>query len=679
MSNEIRFDIEYRTQLFKTGTMERLAKHFLNLIYQVCENPDIKLSNVDILAEEEKQLLIFDYNQTEAEYPRDKTIHELFAEQVERVPDNIAAAGPLKIKHRPYMTYMTYISYRELNQKSDQLAHLLKEKGVLTDNIVGIMVERSVEMIIGIFSILKAGGAYLPIDPEYPENRIRYILSDSGTKILLTRQEIEGLIPPSTLLPFYPSNSSNLAYIIYTSGTTGKPKGVMVRHGSLVNLCYWHNSYYQVTKFDHATLYASVSFDASVWELFPYLIKGALLHIIPDSIKTDIRKLYDYFEKHHITISFLPTQLCELFISKQKDNQSLSLRVLLTGGDKLHNFVKRSYALYNNYGPTENTVVTTACLVEKHWDNIPIGKPVANTNVYILDKENTRLKPVGVAGELCISGVGIARGYLNNPEKTNSKFQITNYKQITKYRSYRSYRSNISRIKIYRTGDLARWLWDANIEFLGRLDSQVKIRGFRIELGEIENRLLMHEKIKEAVVLPIPETTGDKYLCAYIVGRDIDSKELKRYLSQSLPGYMVPTYFVMLDRLPLTARGKIDKTALPDPPWETGREEYAAPRDEIEKKLLEIWYEILGIDPLKVSRSIGINDNFFDLGGHSLKATALVSTIHEKLNIKIPLVEIFKTPTIRSIASVISAADWVKNQKTDDNLDQEQKMEELVI
>jgi fengycin family lipopeptide synthetase D len=428
--------------------------------------------------------------------------------------------------------------------------------------------------------------------------------------------------------------AGNLAYIIYTSGSTGKPKGVMVEHRSLANLCTWHNIYYSVTSWDRATKYAGFGFDASVWEFFPYLVVGASICVVPEEIMLDMRALNCYYEKNGVTIGFLPTQVCEQFM--ELDNRSL--RILLTGGDKLKCYIKRDYRLYNNYGPTENTVVTTSYWVKEKSDNIPIGRPVDNNRIYIFDRNNN-LKPVGVPGELCIGGDGLARGYLNNPELTAGRFS----------KNCRSYGSNRTYIN-YKTGDLARWLYDGHIEFLGRIDQQVKIRGFRIELGEIEARLSGHYSVKEAVVIDRKEN-DETYLCAYIVshqGELVDPAELGSYLSKSLPGYMIPNHFIQVDHIPLAVSGKVDKRSLPAPRFRAGSG-FIAPANDVEIKLAHLWSEVLAVDSDKIS----MDANFFQLGGHSLKATVLVAKMHKELNVKIPLAEIFTHPTPRELARCI--------------------------
>jgi amino acid adenylation domain-containing protein len=454
--------------------------------------------------------------------------------------------------------------------------------------------------------------------------------------------------------------SDSLAYIIYTSGTTGLPKGVMVEHRSLVNLCTWHQRNYRITVSDHATLYAGFGFDASVWELFPYLLKGSCLHIIDIWLLLDMPALNAYYEQCDITISFLPTQVCQQFM--ELDNSSL--RILLTGGDKLQMAASKRYALYNNYGPTENAVVTTAYLVEKGIYNIPIGRPIDNTRVYILERNSLQVQLIGVPGELCISGVGLARGYLNHPGLTAEKFD----QDLWDYQDYHdktiksfcggsrgavfSKRAPLAAGgKIYKTGDLARWLSNGNIEFLGRLDQQVKIRGYRIEPGEIQTQLLRHEKIKDAVVIDKEGEKGDKYLCAYIVKvpgiSDSAAGELKDHLAGKLPDYMIPLYFIELEQIPLTTSGKLDRKALPGPV--INRENYVPPTNETEKTLAEIWQEVLGI------QQPGVNDNFFDMGGDSIKAIQVTARL-KRYGLELKVSDLFLHPTIKESAKCVDAA-----------------------
>ncbi|MCK4258177.1 MAG: amino acid adenylation domain-containing protein, partial [Halanaerobiales bacterium] len=630
-----RLSFTYNTNLFKEETIRRMAKHFVNIVEEVVKNPDAKMQAITMITEEEKSQLLYEFNQTNTEYPKDKVIHHLFIDQVNQTPDKNAIVFENQ-----------QLTYRELNKKSDQLAGLLRDKGVRADQIVGIMVEPGLEMFIGILGILKAGGAYLPIDAQYPVERIEYMVNDSHSNIVLTQNHLkdklefveevisldnEDLYSNDFANIEIVNKSNDLAYVIYTSGSTGKPKGVLIEHKSLVNLTYWHINYYEITSLDCSTKYAGFGFDASVWEIFPYIISGATIHVIAEEMRLDVNKLNAYFEENQITISFLPTQLCEQFMTLKNN----SLRKLLTGGDKLKFYQDTNYQLINNYGPTENTVVTTHYEVDKQYNNIPIGKPIDNTKVYILDKSD-QLQPVGVPGELCISGDGLARGYLNNAELTDKKFVTNPY----------------TGERMYRTGDLTRWYLDGNIEFLGRIDYQVKIRGFRIELGEIENRLLEHEMIRETIVIDKADQNDTKYLCAYIVtDTEISVADLRTYLAKDLPEYMIPSYFISLDKMPLTRNGKVDRKALPTPEGnlELGTE-YVAPQDEAEEKMAKIWSEVLSVE------KVGINDNFFELGGHSLKAIQLTSKVLKEFNVEMPLQEIFKTPTIKELVEYVQQA-----------------------
>lgn len=629
---ELRCHLEYCTKLFKQETAARMIRHFIYMLEQVAEQPKKRLEEISMVLPSEKEELLYGFNDTQAAYTRDKAIHQLFEEQVERTPDQQAVVYQGR-----------QLTYRELNTKANRLARSLQQKGVKDQSIVGIMAEGSLEMIIGILAVLKAGGAYLPIDSKYPKDRIDYMLQDSGSKLLLTDfQPEEKLGGEAELLLLKEAslyqgdgnnleaanNPSGLAYVIYTSGSTGKPKGVMIEQGSLVNMCQWNAGYYGITATDGITKYAGFGFDASVWEIFPTLISGAVLHIIPEAIKLDLEKLNDYYNDNGITISFLPTQIAEQFM--KLDNHSL--RYLQAAGDKLRSYQEKPYKVVNNYGPTENTVVATCFVIDKLYDNIPIGKPTANTQLYILDRFN-RLQPVGVPGELCIGGVGLARGYLNNAALTAEKFIASPFAEGQ---------------RLYKTGDLARWLPDGNLEFLGRIDQQVKIRGYRVELGEIENSLLKLEGVREAVVLDKGDA-GSKYLCAYLVSEvEHGSKWLREELKKSLPDYMIPAYFVALPEIPMNQNGKIDRKALPAPydAVETG-EEFVAAATETEQKLLDIWQEVLGVE------GIGANHNFFELGGHSLKAIRLVSMIQKELLAEVSVGEVFNNPTVRELGAYI--------------------------
>ncbi|MCY9289365.1 lichenysin non-ribosomal peptide synthetase LicA [Bacillus haynesii] len=632
------FEMEYNTALFKRESIERWSRYWVNLLEAVAENPDARLSELSLLNEAEKRRIVYEWNDTVLDVPQDKTVHELFEAQVLRTPERGAA-----------VYNGVQWTYKELNARANRLARLLIEKGARPEQRIGIMVKPSLEMAAGVLAILKAGAAYVPIDPGYPAERIGYVLKDSGAELLLTQTNIavpeefsgETLLLDSILSeeitnddevnPQADTQPNNLAYLIYTSGTTGQPKGVMVEHQSLVNLCCWHNDAFAVTEQDKSAKYAGFGFDASVWEMFPYWIAGAELHIIDESIRMDITRLNQYFEENGITITFLPTQLCEQFM--ELDNQSL--RVLLTGGDKLKRIEKRNYTLVNNYGPTENTVVATSTAIDPDEGMLSIGKPIANTRAYVLG-QNNEVQPVGVAGELCIAGRGLARGYLNKPEETVKRFTEDPF---------------VPGERMYRTGDAVKWLEDGRLEYIGRIDQQVKIRGFRIELSEIEVQLARLSEVQEAVVTDIEDAYGNKALCGYVVADEqLDTEIIARKLAQTLPDYMVPAFWVQLDELPVTANGKVDRRALPQPDVDAQAAEYKAPRTETEQLLADIWQEVLGLD------RIGITDNFFALGGDSIKGIQMASRL-QQYGWKLEMKDLFQHPTIGELCVYVQTAD----------------------
>ncbi|MDQ1354923.1 MAG: hypothetical protein QG657_5232, partial [Acidobacteriota bacterium] len=678
---KLMFTFEYSTKLFREETINRFITYFKNIVSGLIENKERRISDFEIITAEEKRQILFDFNDTGADYPKDKTIHQLFVEQALKTPDRVAIISHGRIRTKgeeekrrreeekneedPFGRINTFggvhISYRELNEQSGRLAGMLIEKGVLADNIVAIMMERCVEMVIGILGILKSGGAYLPIDPDYPQERIDYMLKDSGAQLTVTNDVFSSSFPTSYLPNFLTSHPFSLAYVIYTSGSTGKPKGVMVEHSPVVNLLFAMQHEYPLEVSDTYLLKTSYVIDVSVTELFGWYMGGSRAAVLEKEGHKDPRVIVNSIERNRVThINFVPSMFnafIEQLTGENKRRISSLKYIFLAGEALLPELVEKfgnsntGITLENIYGPTESTVYASKYSLSA-WNgigSIPIGKPLPNIELYILNKDNY-LHPVGVGGELCISGFGLARGYLNRPELTCEKF--------IKYRTNRTNRTYIN----YKTGDLARWLPDGNIEFMGRIDHQVKIRGFRIELGEIESRLMKYPGIKESVVLMQEEGRGDKYLCAYIVpNRELVISELREFLSMELPEYMIPSYFVQLEKIPLTPNGKVDRRALPKPGLKAS-ESYTAPRDEIETKLVDIWSDVLGGDALHASQlqtSIGIDDNFFHLGGHSLKTTILASRIEKTFNVKIPLSEIFKNPRIRKLSGYIKdAVQW---------------------
>jgi len=668
------FTLEYCTKIFSHEAMERYSGYFKKIIAEVLaqRKDDPRLWQIEIIPEEEKQRVLRDFNDTGVEYPVNKTIHRLYEEQVEKTPDRVALVGYPGLKYRTYMTYMTYISYRELNEQSNLLAGWLIEKGVLPDTIVGIMMERTVEMIIGILGILKAGGAYLPIDPGYPQDRVDYMLKDSSMKIVLTGQEITGLfspqafeicpkgatIHPSTLLPFYPSSSTNLAYVIYTSGSTGKPKGVMITHRNVVNFIQGMSRDIPFLPGKTILTVTTISFDIFVLETLLPLTRGMEILLASEREQIDPDALAETMLKNCVRMAqFTPSRL-KMVLSHREGFAGLRyVSELLVGGEAfpidLFTEIKTLYPgrIFNMFGPTETTVWSTFKELTAAA-NITIGGPVANTRVYILDAVGA-IQPLGVVGDLYIGGDGVTRGYLNRPELTAEKF-VSLF-----YRSNRSYKSYFSKI-IYKTGDLARWLSNGEIEFLGRSDHQIKIRGFRIELGEIENQLLMCPGIDAAAVID-RDRDGKKHLCAYFVSKQKPGiSELKSILVKTLPDYMIPSYFIQVEKIPLMLSGKIDRKALESYDMDMKvREEYTAPRDEIEQQIAELWKEVLNLE------KVGVNENFFDLGGTSLDILRLGMKLKEVFNEKESVVQMFRYPTIISFAEYLGRKRAGKESEND--------------
>ncbi len=633
----VRMSIEYNSDIYSREMIVRLRDHFIQLVRSIGVEPEKPLSELEYLSEKERVQLLHEFNDTQRGYASDSTLTELFEKQVSEGPERIA----LVFEEKAY-------SYGELNEKANRLGHYLRSRGVGVDDRVGILLGRSAWQVISILGVLKSGGAYVPLDMEYPQDRIGYMLEDSGCKVVIDEREIEKFqleeheYEPGN--PVLVNSPGDLAYVIYTSGSTGRPKGVMIEHKSVVNLCCWHNANFSVTENDRATLYAGAAFDASVWELFPYLIAGASLYIVPADMRLITHEMASWYENNKITISFLPTQIAEQFL--YTDNSSL--RCLLTGGDKLDSFLRKPYKVVNNYGPTECTVVATSYFVHDQQVSIPIGSPIFNTQIYIVNDKKD-LAPIGVIGEICIGGDSLARGYLNQPELTAQKFIANPFRKGE---------------RMYRTGDLGRWLADGNIEFIGRKDDQVKIRGIRIELGEIENALHSHEDINDAVVMIKINGNNEKELVAYIVCHPgLDLTGLRNWLTRLLPAYMIPSRYIQLTELPLTPNGKIDKRALPEPErlGLTSGVEYVAPRNEVEEKLAEIWKEILGLE------KIGVNDDFFHIGGHSLNTTRLSHQIQKELDVKLSVQELFMNPTIESQAQAIIKLNWLKSNVEMDN------------
>jgi amino acid adenylation domain-containing protein len=647
---QINGSLSYSTDLFEAATIRRMLSHFTNLLEHVVEDAEVSVEELGLLSEEERQRLLFEWNETEADYDAGRCVHELVEEQAAREPGRVALVFGGQV-----------LKYSELNEQANRVAHRLRALGVGPESRVAVLMERSSRAVTALLGVLKAGGAYVPIDPQYPSERISFVLGDAQVTVLLSEEQLsrqlnataditvlnldtewDSLSDQSVENLSTQTVSDNLAYVIYTSGSTGLPKGVAVSHQSLVNLLTWHRRAYHVTRSDRATQLAGPAFDASVWELWPYLAAGASVHIPDDETRLSAAGLLRWLARHGVTLSFLPTPLAEAVVEAEAPG-GLALRALLTGGDRLQRAPRGGlgYAVVNHYGPTESTVVATAGLVESGPGGPappPIGRPIANTQVYLLDRRGQPV-PVGVRGELYIGGVGLARGYINRPDLTAEKFVPNPF-------------AREAGARLYRTGDMCRYLPDGNIDYLGRGDEQVKIRGFRIELGEIESVLSQHDVIRECVVIAGEGAAGDKRLVAYVVakpGAGVEAEGLRQFMAGRLPTYMIPSAFVALEQIPLTPNGKVDRRALPAPDLSDLRPERAfiGPRDLLELRLTQLWEELLGVRP------IGVKDNFFELGGHSLLAVRLMSRIHQTFGRELPLSTLFQNATVESFAGVL--------------------------
>ncbi|MCU0286097.1 MAG: amino acid adenylation domain-containing protein, partial [Acidobacteria bacterium] len=605
----LHFVLEYSTTLFKEETIARFIGYFKEVISRVLKDMAVKIAEIEIITAEEKKQVLYDFNQTDTGYPQDKTIPQLFSEQAAQSPDHIAVIGPSLLTAQPGILHVTYVTYRELDALSNRLSHHLKEK-ISTDNtVIGIMTERSVEMIGGILGILKAGAAYLPIDPDYPQERIEYMLKDSGASILIKINKFEAR---STKFETNPNvqnskdqnknadipiildfgnldfefvsdfgfrisnfNSSNFAYVIYTSGSTGKPKGVMVEHRSVVNLIHTRAYRFKTGTPERVLLAASICFDASIEQIFAALFFGNVCVVAAKETLLEKELLDRFLKRHAVTyLSVVPSILAVI----SEDNNIL--KEITVGGEPCPVPLARQWSkrciFYNEYGPTETTVTALEKKITAGEENtwrLPLGKPIPNVRIFILDAA-LKVVPLMVTGELFIEGAGVARGYLNNPELTAEKFNQDlldkNDDEDRKNKSFfRGLRGAVFSKKaplIYKTGDLARWLTGGDIEFLGRVDHQVKIRGYRIELEEIQNLIVTHHAIREAVVLCLENLPGDKYIAAYFVAhKTLSRAELAYFLAGQLPDYMMPAYFIQVDRIPITANGKVDRSALPQP------------------------------------------------------------------------------------------------------------------
>ncbi|AFZ11267.1 amino acid adenylation domain protein [Crinalium epipsammum PCC 9333] len=650
--SELLLKIAYDTRRFDAATITRMLGHIQTLLEGIAVNPHQCLDKLPLLTDAERHQLLIEWNATETDYPK-ICIHQLFEAQVEKTPNAVAAVFEDQ-----------QLTYQELNIRANQVANYLQSLGVQPDSLVAICVERSLEMLVALLGILKSGAAYLPLDPAYPQERLAFMLEDAQVSVLLTQQDIvetldakslrkshiklvcidrdwEMIFQSSQQQPMSQVNSNNLAYVIYTSGSTGKPKGVQICHASAVNfLCSMHQQL-EINETDVLLAVTSLSFDIAGLELFLPVTSGSCVVIASREVAIDGNKLIAKIHESSATImQATPATWRMLLTAGWQGNQKLKI---LCGGEALpqqlaNELLNKSACLWNLYGPTETTIWSTIYQVKEPNNLVFIGRPIANTQIYLLDR-NLQPVPVGVAGELYIGGAGLSRGYLNRPELTTERFIANPF---------------IEGNSIYQTGDLARYLPDGNIEYFGRIDDQVKVRGFRIELGEIEAIISQYPLVQQAVIVAKEDNSGDKYLAAYIIPHvaspeNTISSELRNWLQDKLPSYMIPSSFVVLEKLPLTPNGKIDRKALPAPDnaiSELGRG-LVTPRTQTEEIVSSIWAQILGL------KQVGIYDNFFELGGHSLIATKVISRLREAFQIEIPLSWLFESPTVAALTQRI--------------------------
>ena len=657
MGGEALIDCDYNTDLFKHETIERWLGHFQTLLQAVINDPQQNLRELPLLSPAQRQQLLVDWNNTKTDYPQDQCIHQLFEAQVERTPDAIAVVFENQ-----------QLTYRELNHRANQLAHYLQTLGVGPEVLVGISVERSLEMIVGLLAILKAGGAYLPLDPDYPTERLQFMLEDSQVPFLITQRSLLEKLPHSqaTLICLddvqddvsqYSQDNlqngltvSNLANVIYTSGSTGKPKGVMVEHRGLVNLAIAQIQTFAVHNNSRVLQFASFSFDACISEILMTFGSGATLYLASKDSLLPGQPLIESLQKNGITHVTLPPSALAVL---PKEPLPI-LQTLIVAGEACSLDLVKQWSVgrnfFNAYGPTEASVCASIGQCYKDDLKVTIGKAIANTQIYILDS-HLQPVPIGVIGELHIGGVGLARGYLNRPELTAEKFITNPFAPLDPPLTPLD-KGGEQSSKLYKTGDSARYLPDGNIEYLGRIDNQVKIRGFRIELGEIEAVLLSHPQVREAVVLVNEsDRPEDRALAVYVVINDpaFTTQSLREFVKQQLPDYMVPAYWLILESLPLTSNGKIDRRALPLPNPELHRSvDYVPPDNPTQEAIAAIFGQVLKLE------KVGIYDNFFEMGGNSLQATQVISRLRESFSLELPLRRLFEQPTVADLALAVT-------------------------
>ena len=645
--------VVYNADIYDAETIERMMRHFRMLLEAVAVDANRRIDDIVLLNPDEEHQQLVAWNSTGAAYPEDKTIHQLFAEQVRRTPHHTAVVDG-----------DTPLTYHELDERANQLAHHLRARGVAPETLVALCLDRSAEMIVALLAVLKAGGAYVPLDPAYPEVRLRFMVEDSGVAHLITTQALVNRVPvkvASTILldaddesisaqPATPPSDDtaphDLAYVIYTSGSTGKPKGVLIEHRNVVRLMVNDRVPFAFTHNDVWTMFHSYCFDFSVWEMYGALLYGGKLVIVAEPVMKDPSLFLDLLIRERVTVLNQTPSAFDNLVQQALERQAeVALRYVIFGGEALHPVQLRAWQtaypavkLINMYGITETTVhVTfkeiTQREIEENVSNI--GRPIPATTTYIMD-ERLRLLPTGVAGEVCVGGGGVSRGYLGRDELTGQKFVTNPYK---------------AEERLYRSGDLAKFLPNGEMMYLGRIDDQVQIRGFRVELGEVRSRLLEHAGVAQAEVIARKQQTNALELVAYIVAvGEVSVTALRNHVGQTLPFYMVPTAFVMMKAMPMTSNGKVDRRALPEP--DEGRPDvetrYRGPENGVEAVLVGIWQEVLGVE------RVGVDDNFFELGGHSLLATQVISRVREAMQVEVPLRTLFEQLTVAGLALAVS-------------------------
>jgi amino acid adenylation domain-containing protein len=651
--------LNFNTDLFRPETATRMIQHYQTLLAAAIADPDRPLGALPLLGQDERRTLVDDWNGAHREYPQGVSIHELFESQVERTPDAVALVdGPRQW------------TYRELNERANRLAHYLQARGVGADHIVAVRLPRSAELIVGLWGVLKAGGAYLPLDPKLPAERLRFTLEDARVDVVLTVDQLRGDLPdgPQHVIcldtdwqqialcpaerPVQETRDDHLAYVIYTSGSTGQPKGVMLEHRALVNYAHAVIDEYEITAADRVLQFASVSFDAHAEEIYPCLIVGGTLVLRSDDM-LDCKRFLELCAEWQLTFVTLPTGFWHELttaIATERFTVPATLRLLVIGGEAVlpdrvatwFESVGDRVRLLNTYGPTETTVVATVAELSRadsREERMPIGRPLANYRSYVLDR-SLQPVPVGVRGELYVGGASLARGYLNRPELTAERFVPDPFGPDGR--------------RMYKTGDVVRWRRDGRLEFVGRTDHQVKIRGFRIEPGEVEQVLREYPLLADAAVVPRYRAPGDLQLVAYTVAQAGDAPtaaEMRQFLRERLPEFMIPATFMAIESMPMTTSGKMDRRALPEPDWSgaTAQGEFVAPSTPLEEQLASIWSEVLSIE------RVGAQDDFFNLGGNSLLALRLASRVRQVFNVELPLMTLFTSPTVAALAEQIVA------------------------